>query len=64
VRTARQRFIAYYGAEEDADTDTIDVEKWGLCGGDQFKKDDFKDCVIRLIAQVTAECEARRLVGS
>ena len=47
------RFIAWYGTEEDADTDTIDVEKCGLCGGDPFKKDNLKDCVIRLIAQVT-----------
>jgi hypothetical protein len=47
------RFIAWYGTEEDAETDTIDVEKCGLCGGDPLKKDNFKDCVIRLIAQVT-----------
>jgi hypothetical protein len=32
------RFIAWYGTEEDADTDTIDVEKCGLCGGDPVKK--------------------------
>ena len=44
------RFVAWYGTEEDADTQTIDVE---LCGGDSFKKDVFKDTVIRLIAQVT-----------
>jgi len=46
------RFNAWYGTEDDGDTDTIDVEKCGLCGGDPFKKDNFKDCVIRLIAQV------------
>ena len=48
------RFIAWYGTEEDADTDTIDVEKCGLCGGDPFKKDNLKDAVLRLVAQVTA----------
>jgi hypothetical protein len=48
------RFVAWYGTEEDADTDTIDVEKCGLCGGDSFKKDNFKDCTLRLMAQVTA----------
>jgi hypothetical protein len=32
----------------------MDVEKCGLCGGDSFKKDVFKDTVIRLMAQVTA----------
>jgi NAD-dependent SIR2 family protein deacetylase len=49
----RARLTSWYGTEEDADTDTVDVEKCGLCGGDPFKKDNFKDCVIRLIAQVT-----------
>jgi hypothetical protein len=48
------RFVAWYGTEEDADTETVDVEKCGLCGGDSFKKDVFKDTAIRLIAQVTA----------
>lgn len=48
------RFVAWYGREEDAETETVDVEKCGLCGGDSFKKDVFKDTVIRLIAQVTA----------
>lgn len=50
----KARFVAWYGTEEDADTETVDVEKCGLCGGDSFKKDVFKDTVIRLIAQVTA----------
>jgi hypothetical protein len=50
----RARFIAFYGTEEDAETETVDVEKCGLCGGDSFKKDNFKDCVIRLVAQVTS----------
>lgn len=48
------RFVAWYGTEEDADTETVDVEKCGLCGGDSLRKDVFKDTVIRLMAQVTA----------
>jgi hypothetical protein len=39
---------------EDADTETIDVEKCGLCGGDPLKRDNFKDCALRLVAEVTA----------
>ena len=50
----KARFVAWYGTEEDADTETVDVEKCGLCGGDSFRKDVFKDAVIRLMAQVTA----------
>lgn len=50
----KARFVAWYGTEEDADTETVNVEKCGLCGGDSFKRDVFKDVVIRLIAQVTA----------
>lgn len=42
------------GHEEDAETETVNVEKWGLRGGDGFKKDAFKETTIRLIAQVTA----------
>jgi hypothetical protein len=40
--------------EEDAETETVNVKKCGLCGGESFKRDVFKDTVIRLIAQVTA----------
>ena len=47
------RFIAWYGTEEDADTQTIEVEKCGLCGGDPFKKGNFKDSLLRRMAQVT-----------
>jgi hypothetical protein len=36
------RFVAWYGTEEDADTEVKDVEKCGLCGGDPFKKDNFQ----------------------
>ena len=32
------RFVAFYGTEEDAETETVDVEKCGLCSGDSFKK--------------------------
>jgi hypothetical protein len=46
--------VAWYGTEDDAPTDTLDVEKCGLCGGDPFKKDNFKDSVLRLMAQVTS----------
>ena len=54
------RFIAWYGTEEDADNETIDVEKCGLCGGDPFKKDNFKDAVLRLVPRVTARNIKRR----
>ena len=36
------------GTEDDAETETVDVETCGLCGGDTLKKDNFKDCVLRL----------------
>ena len=39
--------------EEDADTEVKEVGKCGLCGGDPFKKDNFKDAVLRLILYVT-----------
>lgn len=50
----KARLVASYGTEEDTDTETVDVEKCGLCGGDSIKKDNFKDCTLRLMAQVTA----------
>jgi len=37
----RECFIAWYG-EEDAEAETIDVQKCGLCGGDPFKKDNLR----------------------
>jgi hypothetical protein len=52
--SCQARFVAWYGTEEDADTQTIDVEKCGLCGDDTFKKDNFKGATLRLMAQVTA----------
>ena len=48
------RFIAFYETEEYAATQIVDAEKCGLCGADQFKKGNFKDAVIRVVAQVTA----------
>jgi hypothetical protein len=53
-RNCGARFVAWYGSEEDADTEVKDVDKCGLCGGDPFKKDNFKDAVLRLIPYVTA----------
>src|SRR5215469_6544662 len=47
------RFIAWYG-NDDADIQTKDVEKCGICGGDPTKRDIFKDSVLRLIPQVSA----------
>ena len=36
------------------ETETIDVEKCVLCGGDSTKRDNFKGCALRLLAEVTA----------
>jgi hypothetical protein len=47
-------FIAWYGTNEDGSTETRDVEKCGLYGGDPAKRDNFKDTVLRLIPYVTA----------
>jgi hypothetical protein len=52
--TCEARLVAWHGTEEDAGTEVKDVEKCGLCGGDPFKKDNFRDAVLRLIAYVTA----------
>jgi hypothetical protein len=48
------RFIAFFGTEDDAATEIVDTSRCGLCGGDPFKKDNFKDAVLRLMAQVTS----------
>ena len=48
------RFVAFYGTEEEAATQIVDTEKCWLCGADPFKKDNFEDAVVRLVAQVTA----------
>jgi hypothetical protein len=54
------RFVGWYGTEEDAETENVNVEKCGLCGGDGFKKDAFRDTTIRLIAEVTARSVKNR----
>jgi hypothetical protein len=48
------KFVAFYGTEDEAGTETVEMKKCGLCGGDPFKRDNFKDSVLRLMAQVTA----------
>jgi hypothetical protein len=35
-------------------TRAAEVSPRGSCGDDPFKRDNFKDCVLRLMAQVTA----------
>jgi NAD-dependent SIR2 family protein deacetylase len=32
------RLVAWYASEEEAETETVDVEKCELCAGDSFKK--------------------------
>jgi hypothetical protein len=46
--------VAFYGTEDEAGTETVETEKCGLCGGDPFKRDNFKDSALRLMSQVTA----------
>jgi hypothetical protein len=53
-RNCGARFVAWYGTEEDAETEVKDVDKCGLCGGDPMKKGNLNDTVVRLIPQVTA----------
>jgi hypothetical protein len=36
--SCKARFVTWYGTEEHADTETVDVEKCGLFGGDSFKR--------------------------
>jgi len=55
-QNCRAKFIAWYG---DAGTQTIDVEKCGLCGGDPWRRDIFKDSVLRMIPYVTARVVRR-----
>jgi len=49
----RAQFIAYYGFDKE-NVETVEVQKCGLCGGDEFKRDNFKGATIWLLAQVTA----------
>jgi len=46
------KFVAYYGYDE-KNVETVEVQKCGLCGGDEFQRDNFKNATIRLVAQVT-----------
>jgi hypothetical protein len=62
-RNCGARFVAWYGAEEDAGTEVKEIRKCGLCGGDPFKKDNFKDVILRLIPYVTAR-NVKREYGS
>ena len=39
-------------------TDTVDVEEYGLCGGDQFERDNFEDFVLRLMAGHRTQSQA------
>jgi hypothetical protein len=61
-RNSGARFVAWYGAVEDADTQMI-VQKCWLCGDDSFKRDVFKDSVIPLIAQRYGARREARLTG-
>jgi len=47
------KFVAYYGYDEDY-IETREVNSCGLCHGDEFRRDNFKNATIRLVAQVTA----------
>jgi hypothetical protein len=43
------KFIAYYGSDDD-DVETVEVQKCGRCRDDEYKRDNFKDATIRLVA--------------
>jgi hypothetical protein len=49
----KAKFIAYYGHDEE-NVEAVEVRKCALCGGDEYKRDNFKGATIRLVAQVTA----------
>ena len=36
-------------------SETVETEKCGLGGGDPFKRDNFKDLVLKLMVQVTSD---------
>jgi len=38
----------------DAHVETVEVNSCGLCHGEAFKRDNFKNATIRLVAQVMA----------
>jgi hypothetical protein len=59
----KARFVAWYGTEEEAETETVDVEKCGLCGGDSFKKRQLQG--LHLATDGAGDCarrQARRLM--
>jgi hypothetical protein len=43
----------YYGYDEE-NIETVDVKSCGLCHGDEYRRNNFKNATIRLMAQVTA----------
>lgn len=45
--------MTYYGYDEE-NVETVEVEKCGLCHGDEYRRDNFKNAMIRLMAQVMA----------
>jgi len=47
------KFVVYYVCNDD-NVETVEVQKCGLCHGDEYKRDNFKNATIRLMAQVTA----------
>jgi hypothetical protein len=49
-----RRFVAYYGTKEDAEPETIDVEKFGPCGGDPSKVTISRTGALRQVAELTA----------
>ena len=44
------RFVAYYSHDEE-NVDTVEVQKCGLCHGEEFRRDNFKGATIRLLVQ-------------
>jgi hypothetical protein len=48
------KFTAYYDPDEEV-VYTVHVSSCALCHGDPFKRDSFKGCTIRLLAEVTRE---------
>ena len=47
------KFVAYYGFDEE-NVETVEVTSCGLCHGEAFKRDNFKNATIWLVAEVTA----------
>ncbi len=47
------KFVAYYGYDEE-NVEEVEGSSCGLCHGEAFRRDNFKNATIRLVAQVTA----------